>query len=173
MKFNGEGIQHVALLSDDCQPQWTACRAAGDAADDGAAGHRNTDARRACAEATASRPRLLQSRGILLDGTTEGGQPRLLLQIFSECLLGPVFFEEFIQHARATTASAGNFKALFESMERDQLRREVLQAEMDRPKQTARSPVVPVAKAVLRGPPCTAATAERQPDRPRPASSMA
>jgi 4-hydroxyphenylpyruvate dioxygenase len=38
----------------------------------------------------------LQSRGILLDGTTEGGTRRLLLQIFSDTLLGPVFFE-FIQ----------------------------------------------------------------------------
>ena len=35
----------------------------------------------------------LRSRGILLDGSTADGQPRLLLQIFSECLIGPVFFE--------------------------------------------------------------------------------
>ena len=38
----------------------------------------------------------LQARGILLDGTTEGGKLRLLLQIFSQTMLGPVFFE-FIQ----------------------------------------------------------------------------
>jgi 4-hydroxyphenylpyruvate dioxygenase len=70
----------------------------------------------------------LQSRGILLDGSTEGGKPRLLLQIFSETLLGPVFFE-FIQRHGDEGFGEGNFKALFESMERDQLRRGVLQTE--------------------------------------------
>ena len=72
----------------------------------------------------------LKSRGLLLDGTTEGGQPRLLLQIFSETLLGPVFFE-FIQRKGDYKEGfgEGNFTALFESMERDQLRRGVLQAE--------------------------------------------
>jgi 4-hydroxyphenylpyruvate dioxygenase len=69
----------------------------------------------------------LQMRGILLDGSTEGEQPRLLLQIFSQTLLGPVFFE-FIQRKGDQGFGEGNFKALFESMERDQLRRGVLQA---------------------------------------------
>ena len=70
----------------------------------------------------------LQSRGILLDGTTEGGQPRLLLQIFSETLLGPVFFE-FIQRKGDYREGfgEGNFKALFESLERDQIRRGALE----------------------------------------------
>ena len=69
----------------------------------------------------------LQSRGILLDGTTEGGKQRLLLQIFSQTLLGPVFFE-FIQRKGDEGFGEGNFKALFESMERDQLRRGVIEA---------------------------------------------
>jgi 4-hydroxyphenylpyruvate dioxygenase len=69
----------------------------------------------------------LQARGILLDGTTEGGTRRLLLQIFSETLLGPVFFE-FIQRKGDDGFGEGNFKALFESLERDQLRRGVIQA---------------------------------------------
>ena len=64
----------------------------------------------------------MQARGILLDGTTANGQPRLLLQIFSQTLLGPVFFE-FIQRKADEGFGEGNFKALFESMERDQLRR--------------------------------------------------
>ena len=66
----------------------------------------------------------LQARGILLDGTTEGGKPRLLLQIFSEPLLGPVFFE-FIERQGDYREGfgEGNFKALFESLERDQVRR--------------------------------------------------
>jgi 4-hydroxyphenylpyruvate dioxygenase len=67
----------------------------------------------------------LQNRGILLDGTTEGGEPRLLLQIFSETLLGPMFFE-FIQRKEDEGFGEGNFKALFESIERDQLARGVI-----------------------------------------------
>jgi 4-hydroxyphenylpyruvate dioxygenase len=68
----------------------------------------------------------LQTRGILLDGSTEGGKPRLLLQIFSETVLGPVFFE-FIQRKGDEGFGEGNFKALFESIERDQVRRGVLE----------------------------------------------
>ena len=64
----------------------------------------------------------LQTRGILMDGSTEGGVPRLLLQIFSQTQLGPVFFE-FIQRKGDEGFGEGNFKAMFESMERDQLRR--------------------------------------------------
>ena len=64
-------------------------------------------------------------RGILLDGTTAGDQPRLLLQIFSQTLLGPVFFE-FIQRKDDDGFGEGNFKALFESIERDQLARGVI-----------------------------------------------
>lgn len=64
----------------------------------------------------------LQARGILLDGSTANGEKRLLLQIFSQTLLGPVFFE-FIQRTADEGFGEGNFKALFESMERDQLRR--------------------------------------------------
>ena len=54
------------------------------------------------------------------------GQPRLLLQIFSQPLLGPVFFE-FIQRKGDDGFGEGNFKALFESMELDQMRRGMLQ----------------------------------------------
>ena len=67
----------------------------------------------------------LRTRGILLDGSTENIDPRLLLQIFSESLIGPVFFE-FIQRKKDNGFGEGNFKALFESMERDQLKRGVI-----------------------------------------------
>ncbi|MCY1466426.1 4-hydroxyphenylpyruvate dioxygenase [compost metagenome] len=67
----------------------------------------------------------LQARGILLDGSSESGDKRLLLQIFSETLMGPVFFE-FIQRKGDDGFGEGNFKALFESIERDQVRRGVL-----------------------------------------------
>jgi 4-hydroxyphenylpyruvate dioxygenase len=64
----------------------------------------------------------LQARGILVDGATDGGRPRLLLQIFSQAVFGPVFFE-FIQRKGDEGFGEGNFKALFESLERDQVRR--------------------------------------------------
>jgi 4-hydroxyphenylpyruvate dioxygenase len=70
-------------------------------------------------------PAELQARGILLDGSTAGGNNRLLLQIFSNTLLGPVFFE-FIQRKGDDGFGEGNFKALFESLERDQIERGVL-----------------------------------------------
>ena len=68
----------------------------------------------------------LQQRGILLDGSTQNGEKKLLLQIFSQNMLGPVFFE-FIQRKADDGFGEGNFKALFESIERDQIRRGVLQ----------------------------------------------
>ena len=126
MKFNGEGIQHVALLTDDLIASLDSLRAAGvplmkappatyyEMLADRLPGH-------------GERVGDLQARGILLDGTTEGGTRRLLLQIFSETLLGPVFFE-FIQRKGDDGFGEGNFKALFESLERDQLRRGVIQA---------------------------------------------
>ena len=65
----------------------------------------------------------LKQRHILVDG--KPGE--LLLQIFSENQLGPIFFE-FIQRKGNEGFGEGNFKALFESMELDQLRRGVLDA---------------------------------------------
>ena len=56
----------------------------------------------------------------------EGGKPRLLLQIFSQTVMGPVFFE-FIQRKGDDGFGEGNFKALFESIERDQIQRGVLE----------------------------------------------
>jgi 4-hydroxyphenylpyruvate dioxygenase len=64
----------------------------------------------------------------MLDGVSKEGERRLLLQIFSQTLLGPVFFE-FIQRKGDDGFGEGNFKALFESIERDQLRRGVISAE--------------------------------------------
>ena len=64
----------------------------------------------------------LKGRKILVDG--KAGE--LLLQIFSENQLGPIFFE-FIQRKGDQGFGEGNFKALFESMELDQMRRGVLE----------------------------------------------
>lgn len=68
----------------------------------------------------------LRERGILLDGSTENGEPRLLLQIFSEPVVGPLFFE-FIERKEDQGFGEGNFQALFESLERDQMRRRTLE----------------------------------------------
>ena len=72
----------------------------------------------------------LKTRGILLDGTTESGTPRLLLQIFATPKIGPVFFE-FIQRKGDYKEGfgEGNFKALFKSIERDQIERGTLEVE--------------------------------------------
>jgi 4-hydroxyphenylpyruvate dioxygenase len=126
MKFNGEGIQHIALLSDNLPATLDQLRQAGVPmmAPPPATYYEMLDARLpGHGESVAE----LQSRGILLDGSTEGGHPRLLLQIFSDTQLGPVFFE-FIQRKGDDGFGEGNFKALFESIERDQVRRGVLQA---------------------------------------------
>lgn len=122
--YNGEGIQHIAFLCDDLIGCWDALKALGtpfmtpppatyyEMLEERLPGH---------GEPVAA----LQSRGILLDGSTEAGDPRLLLQIFSETMIGPVFFE-FIQRKKDEGFGEGNFTALFQSMERDQMRRGAL-----------------------------------------------
>ena len=64
---------------------------------------------------------------ILLDGAVVANKPELLLQIFTETLIGPLFFE-VIQRKGDEGFGEGNFQALFESIERDQIRRGVLEA---------------------------------------------
>jgi 4-hydroxyphenylpyruvate dioxygenase len=61
-----------------------------------------------------------------MDGSTANGEKRLLLQIFSQTLLVPVLFE-FIQRSADHGCGGGNFKALFENPECDQIRRGVIQ----------------------------------------------
>ncbi|RMX01318.1 4-hydroxyphenylpyruvate dioxygenase [Allofranklinella schreckenbergeri] len=129
MKFNGEGIQHIALLCDNLIEAIDKLRASGIPllTAPNAIYYQNLEKR---LPGHGQPVPELQARGILLDGTTEGGQPRLLLQIFSETLLGPVFFE-FIERQGDYREGfgEGNFKALFESLERDQINRGVLQTE--------------------------------------------
>ena len=126
MKFNGEGIQHIALLCDDLFASVDSLRKAGVPLMSAppAAYYRMLDER---LPGHGEDPAELQSRGILLDGSTDKGSRRLLLQIFSQTLLGPVFFE-FIQRKGDEGFGEGNFKALFESLERDQIERGVIKA---------------------------------------------
>ena len=123
--YNGEGIQHIAFICDDITACWDRLKAIGtpfmspppntyyEMLNGRLPGH---------GEPVSA----LQTRGILLDGSTDGGHPRLLLQIFSEIQVGPVFFE-FIQRKGDEGFGEGNFKALFKSIERDQIARGVLE----------------------------------------------
>ena len=123
--FNGEGIQHIAFITDDLIGTWDKLKDLGmkfmtpppntyyEMLPERLPNH---------GEPTEE----LQQRGILLDGSTQNGEKKLLLQIFSQNMLGPVFFE-FIQRKADDGFGEGNFKALFESIERDQIRRGVLQ----------------------------------------------
>jgi 4-hydroxyphenylpyruvate dioxygenase len=125
MQFNGEGIQHIALLSTDLIATVDSLKKAGvslmtappstyyEMLAERLPGHGENEGE-------------LQARGILMDGTTDGSK-RILLQIFSQTQLGPVFFE-FIQRKGDDGFGEGNFKALFESLERDQIRRGVISA---------------------------------------------
>ena len=122
--YNGEGIQHIAFSCDDLPACWDRLTALGtpfappppkayyDMLEERLPGH---------GEPVDE----LQSRGILLDGSTEDGDPRLLLQIFSQTMIGPVFFE-FIQRKKDEGFGEGNFTALFKSIERDQIERGAL-----------------------------------------------
>ncbi|MGI9509372.1 MAG: 4-hydroxyphenylpyruvate dioxygenase [Geminicoccaceae bacterium] len=69
----------------------------------------------------------MKKHGILIDGegVVGGGETRILLQIFSKTVIGPIFFE-FIQRKGDDGFGEGNFKALFESIEEDQIQRGVL-----------------------------------------------
>lgn len=71
----------------------------------------------------------MMQHGILIDGegVVDGGETKILLQIFSKTVIGPIFFE-FIQRKGDDGFGEGNFKALFESIEQDQIERGVLKA---------------------------------------------
>jgi len=121
--YRGEGIQHIALSTGDIQASVKALRRKGivfldtpetyyDRVDDRVPGHE---------EDVAS----LRRTRILIDGAPLEGQG-VLLQIFTEAVIGPIFFE-IIQRKGNEGFGEGNFQALFESMEEDQIRRGVLE----------------------------------------------
>jgi 4-hydroxyphenylpyruvate dioxygenase len=120
--YRGEGIQHVALATDDIYSTVETLRTHGipfteppsdsyyDLLEQRLPGHGEPVER-------------MKSMGILADGSGKSGG--LLLQIFTATLIGPIFFE-IIQRKGDEGFGEGNFQALFESMERDQIRRGVL-----------------------------------------------
>ncbi len=127
--YNGEGIQHIACGVRDIHTTIEKLRA------DGlpfmppppATYFEKIDARLPKHGEDVAR---LTKNGILIDGegVVNGGETKVLLQIFSANAIGPIFFE-FIQRKGDDGFGEGNFKALFESIEEDQIRRGVLSVE--------------------------------------------
>lgn len=117
--YQGEGIQHIAMGSDDLYTTVDHLRASGVRLLDTIDTYYELIDKRLPEHGEPLAE--LKRRKILIDGT---GQ-KLLLQIFSENQLGPIFFE-FIQRKGDDGFGNGNFKALFESIELDQMRRGVL-----------------------------------------------
>lgn len=120
--YHGEGIQHLALATNDIFATVDRLRANGirfqdtpdtyyDMIDQRIPGHGHNIAE-------------MRKRRILIDGSPETGEG-LLLQIFTENVVGPIFFE-IIQRKGNEGFGEGNFKALFESIELDQMRRGVI-----------------------------------------------
>ncbi len=121
-QYGGEGIQHIALYTNDIYHSVESMRAAGmsflntpdtyyELINERVPEHEEDLAR-------------MQKNGILLDADTETGKQQLL-QIFSQACIGPIFFE-IIQRKGNTGFGEGNFQALFDSIELDQARRGVL-----------------------------------------------
>ena len=119
--YNGEGIQHIALSTEDIYATVEGLRKNGvdfmtvpdtyyEMIDKRLPGH-GEDLKR------------MAKNRILIDGVSEKNE--LLLQIFTNTVIGPIFFE-IIQRKGNDGFGEGNFKALFESIELDQMRRGVI-----------------------------------------------
>ncbi|WP_299370596.1 4-hydroxyphenylpyruvate dioxygenase [uncultured Tateyamaria sp.] len=128
-KYKGEGIQHIAVGSDDLYDSTDAIAENGlkfmpgppeayyDLSKTRVVGHDEPLDR-------------MKKHGILIDGegVVDGGETKILLQIFSKTVIGPIFFE-FIQRKGDDGFGEGNFKALFESIEQEQINNGELAAE--------------------------------------------
>jgi 4-hydroxyphenylpyruvate dioxygenase len=125
-RYKGEGIQHIAVGTEDIYAATDVIAANGlkfmppppevyyERSHGRVKGHAEPVER-------------MKRHGILIDGegVVGGGETKVLLQIFSKTVIGPIFFE-FIQRKGDDGFGEGNFKALFESIEEDQIRRGVL-----------------------------------------------
>jgi len=125
-RYNGEGIQHIAIATEEIY----------DAADQLHANGIKFMPKPPAAYYESSHNRVhghqeplerMQEHGILIDGegVVDGDTTKILLQIFSKTVIGPIFFE-FIQRKGDDGFGEGNFRALFESIEQDQIERGVL-----------------------------------------------
>jgi 4-hydroxyphenylpyruvate dioxygenase len=119
-EYNGEGIQHLALTTEDIYGTVEKLRARGVRLQDTIETYYELVDKRV-PDHGEDVARLRQNR-ILIDGSTEEG---ILLQIFTETMFGPIFFE-IIQRKGNQGFGNGNFQALYESIELDQIRRGVI-----------------------------------------------
>jgi 4-hydroxyphenylpyruvate dioxygenase len=125
--YRGEGIQHIALGTEDIYRTVEAMSAQQvEFMETLDTYYEQIDARLPGHGEDIQR---LRRQRILIDGAAggEGGALRILLQIFTKTMIGPIFFE-IIQRKGNQGFGEGNFRALFESIELDQMRRGVLQA---------------------------------------------
>ena len=120
-EYKGEGIQHIALGSDNIYDSVEVLRKKGVAFQDTPDTYYERLDNRIKGHGEDV-PRLKTDR-ILMDGAPEDSG--LLLQIFTQNAIGPIFFE-IIQRKGNQGFGEGNFKALFESIEADQIKRGVL-----------------------------------------------
>ncbi len=120
-KYNGEGIQHIAVGTENIYDATDAISQRGvkfmPAPPD--AYYELSKTRVQGHEEPIER---MKKHGILIDGegVVDGGETKILLQIFSKTVIGPIFFE-FIQRKGDDGFGEGNFKALFESIEQEQI----------------------------------------------------
>jgi len=125
--YHGEGIQHIAMGTDDIYATVDGMKKNGVAFQDTIATYYDLVNRRLPNHGENIDE--LKRLRILIDGATHQGAPNeLLLQIFTQTVIGPIFFE-IIQRKGDQGFGEGNFRALFESIELDQVRRGVLKAE--------------------------------------------
>ena len=119
-QYKGEGIQHIALGTDDIYRTVDAlCDRGIEFQDTPDSYYEGVDVR--VTGHQESLPELARRR-ILIDGNSDSG---ILLQIFTKNAIGPIFFE-MIQRKGNDGFGEGNFQALFESIELDQRRRGVI-----------------------------------------------
>ncbi|MFE0015676.1 4-hydroxyphenylpyruvate dioxygenase [Mesorhizobium sp. NPDC059054] len=128
-KYRGEGIQHIAVGTDNIYAGTDRL------ADNGLKfmpGPPDTYYEMSHARVNGHDEPIehMKKHGILIDGegVVNGGTTKILLQIFSKTVIGPIFFE-FIQRKGDEGFGEGNFRALFESIEQDQIKRGVLKVQ--------------------------------------------
>ena len=127
-QYKGEGIQHIAVATDDI---YTSTDLLAENGVKFMPGPPDLYYQQSFARVHGHTEPLerMKKHGILIDGegVVDGGTTRILLQVFSKTMIGPIFFE-FIQRKGDDGFGEGNFKALFESIEQDQISRGVLHA---------------------------------------------
>jgi 4-hydroxyphenylpyruvate dioxygenase len=136
-EYHGEGIQHIALGTDDIYKAIQSMRDTGIGFQDTIETYYELIGRRLPHHGENLEE--LRRLRILVDGHSNDVERELLLQIFTQNVIGPIFFE-IIQRKGDQGFGEGNFRALFESIELDQIKRGVLQEKPQPAAQSAEDP---------------------------------